>query len=199
MVIILFLAEAALYQVIASKTEFLTNNNSFWPDRNQYLFFGSWIFYFVLGIYLGLKKTALEPASIRLKRTAVILVIVGLSWSLIYSFNLLQQGMDLIVSTRFTQLPVLVYSTGLIGFLLLSRPVNLGKALQAFLTSLGGKSYLIYLMHTAVLRIFFDQFHIQTVLPFLLVVIVDLLVAYWGALVLDATVNRLVRFLKNII
>lgn len=158
------------YWYIGKNTELFFNNNGIWPDQRQYVFFTSWIFYFVLGMFLARHQLA--------QKLGWLLAILGVAWALVNSFALLNSGMDLIVATRFTRLPVLLYATGLI------------VALQNFpwrnqvLTTLGKYSFLIFLWHTAVLRFLFDNIAVQNFLPYPLVLLAAVTLSYFLARVL---------------
>ncbi len=137
--ILSFIFEVGLYQLIAIKTELIFNNNGLWPDQRQYVFFGTWVFYFVLGMYLATKRISW--------RWGITFLISGLIWTEVSAFTHLGQGMDLIVATRFTRLPVLIYATGLCLVLFNSTWHN--KILESF----GKHSWQMYLWHTAILRL----------------------------------------------
>ena len=66
-------------------------------------------------------------------------------------------GIDLQATTRFTRIPVLVYSSGLIVFALLVPNFLKASPFRVFKNSLiqvGRNSYTTYLLHTLVLRLF---------------------------------------------
>ncbi|MDO8515230.1 MAG: acyltransferase [bacterium] len=107
-----------------------------WLDQMQYLRPESWIFYFVLGIYLIKNKLNFKP-----------LVAIGFIIMFVHAVYLQSIGTDMILVTRFTRLPVILYATGFILFFVNWQVTN--KPLEI----LGKYSYQIYLLHTLVLRI----------------------------------------------
>lgn len=144
LVVLALLWQIGWYFLITQKTEILSNNNSLWPDYQQYVYFTSWIFYFVLGMYLAKTK--------RFLIIGFLATIVGLIWSVGNSLNLTNFGINIIVTERFTRLPVLMYATGVI--ILSCNLINLIPNIK-ILTRLGKFSYIIYLGHTLVLRLIY--------------------------------------------
>ena len=121
---------------------------AFQTDYQQYIFFGSWIFYFILGIYLGLKE---KLPIILMLITGLVLVSLGGYLVVTDSQRLLAEGDNLIFATRFTRESVLVYAT---GFCLAGLAIG-PKIATGWLVKLGQKSYQIYLGHTLILRLIF--------------------------------------------
>ncbi len=120
-----------------------------WGDQQQYLFAGSWIFYFVLGAYLANAK-----ASQKLKLFSLLLLLFGYWLSVTNTFALIDK-FGLITSTRFTRLPLIIFSAGFIcssiffGKYILKIPRLLVKGLS----NIGKASYLTYLIHTLFIRV----------------------------------------------
>jgi peptidoglycan/LPS O-acetylase OafA/YrhL len=131
------------YHRISVGTEVLGNHNVIWPDQMQYLAPETWIFYFVLGIYIVFKPKILNS------RFYILLAVVGFILTFLNGLILQGSGINSLVATRFTRLPVILYATGVIlwGFSLNFR--------FKILNSLGKYSYQIYLFHTIILRIAF--------------------------------------------
>lgn len=141
-------------------------------DQQQYVFFMSWIFYFVFGIYLGLNG---------LYRNLIVGVIslpllaVGVRWTVSETKELLLFGYNIIFASGFTRLSVMALSTfGLMVGLVFSP--SLLKATGRFLAPIifmGRNSFIIFLSHTIVLRVlwagFFDGVSVtQLIFPSLI-------------------------------
>lgn len=110
-----------------------------WLDQMQYLRLESWIFYFVLGIYLSFRPMI---------HASKYMLLFGLILTFGHAYLLQQSGVDMLIATRFTRLPVILYATGVILFF-----YNRQLASPAGgLTILGKYSYQIYLLHTLTLR-----------------------------------------------
>lgn len=117
-----------------------------WPDQARYFWFFSWVFYFVLGMFLvGNKFKEVE----KLGKFAML---AGLTWAILVAETQLSLGRNIIDVTTFTTVPVLVFVTG--SILWVMEMVEKIKLVRfGFLKSFGEMSYLIYLSHTLVLRI----------------------------------------------
>ncbi len=166
-IVVLFgLLQAALYVFTSLEAEKIISLNFAWGDQQQYLFFGSWIFYFALGIYLNFLPGVLRKGRYIIKLLAVIMVFGGLSWILFDTFRLVGEGADVIAATRFTRLPVMVFATGFIMSSLIWRGFWL-KFPEIFVW-LGERSFVIYLSHTIVIREVLGVFKPQSVIELLL-------------------------------
>lgn len=148
LVILTFLWQVGWYLLISQKTEVIANNNVIWPDQEQYRNFATWIFYFVLGMFLA---TKVDDRSKKYLIIGIIGTISGLILCITNSQDTVARGMDVLVATRFTRIPVLLYATG---------TIILGKYLISnfkfsFPVRLAGVSYIVYLLHPLVLRVFF--------------------------------------------
>lgn len=128
----------------------------FAQDREQYLWFTNWIWYFVLGMYLPKILTFLNKKHKLWNWFLPILMIIVwgiMAFSAIYR---MQSGIDPLLVLRFTQYQMILWaSLGIIGLSYLTAQL---KRIPAIVTWLGIKSYDIYLGHTLVLRIFFSLF-----------------------------------------
>lgn len=117
-------------------------------DQRMYLSLFSWIWYFVLGMFLA---QILEHKKSRLYwMISVFLCIGGLSWTL-QSGLLATAGSDTITTLRFTRFPVLFYATGVILCALSRMRVAPGKIAGA-LAWFGQHSYLVFLSHLLLVR-----------------------------------------------
>jgi len=129
------------YYRISVGTELVGNYNQIWPDQMQYLAPETWIYYFILGIFLALRP---------LKANRFLLVVLAASFLLTFTNGYLLQrvGMDSLVSTRFTRLPVLLFSTSFILY-----GITNPLPVVPWLSILGRYSFQIYLFHTITLRL----------------------------------------------
>ena len=158
-------------------------------DQEQYRNLASWIFYFILGIFLASQNQVLE------KKKAVFfifLTIGGFIWTVLEANSLRNLGIDPIVYTRFTQIPIIFYSTGLIltGLSFASYlPTRLPAYLSTFVLSVGNHSYIIYLCHPLVLRILIEKTNLITSLPTIVAVVIVFTLSYLLAL----ATSRIIR------
>lgn len=125
-------------------------------DQQQYVIFASWIFYFILGMFLAQRLQLAKVGWV--KMTALTAAVVGLVWSVIAGMVQINSGIDPIIALRFTRWPILLYATGTLTFLLLHNQwlTRLNERWVKTLSFLGKHSYGIYLGHTLFLRIFFS-------------------------------------------
>ncbi len=136
--------------VLQLLTFYYYSQNPQFSDQEQYIHFLTWIYYFVLGIYLAVTN---------LKPTKIILVLIPLGFilSLWDTQNLISQHFDLIVATKTFRPAVMVYATGIIlTAIFYSKKILLLPApILKILVFIGVQSYLIYLCHTLFLRLIF--------------------------------------------
>lgn len=119
-------------------------------DQSLYIWFAAWQFYFVLGIFLAIRPIRL------ISRIGLIAAIAGFIWSIRDTHALLETGKNLIWATRFTRLPVLLYSTGVILWSVSHvRKTALPNLARRFVTFLGVHSYSIYLAHVLFIHLLF--------------------------------------------
>jgi probable poly-beta-1,6-N-acetyl-D-glucosamine export protein len=139
----------------------------FLTDYLQYVWFFTWVFYFVLGMRL--------PAILQLMKRYKFLplfffALTGFGWWWATSEGLLamSNGIDPIIAMRFTRLPVLLYaSTALISFMAVSQVlVRRVQLLVRPLVEVGKQSYLIYLFHTFFLRVLFTVIRVNAFLKY---------------------------------
>ncbi len=184
--------QIGLYLNISQHTEITHKYINDWPDQVQYFWFYSWLFYFVLGMFL-----AKNPELKRWGLISIIFLVVGLVWSEFNMFNLLNAAIDPITATRFTRLPVLLYSTGFILVGLSMAPhllAYLSTRLLGLLSYLGRISYQTYLLHTLVIRALLTHFILDKSIPLVVSSLVVTIVSFLFAYVLTATASlRLFR------
>ncbi len=129
-----------------------------WTDQTTYRLFGVWIFYFCLGIYLSrvsIKTTAL-------KYILILLTILSLDWLTEKAIMQVKTSIDIIVVTRFSQIPVLFYASSLITFFIIwgNRLTQIPNIVRQVLVIMGRDSYTVYLLHTIVIRLLFSVWQI---------------------------------------
>lgn len=191
--LIAFLWQIRIYQQL---------NDTTLSDQQQYIQMASWLFYFVLGIFLASQGETLRSwqKKLWLKLGIIILTVSSFIFLHQHTLRLREIDIDPIIFTRFTQIPVLFYSTGIIlsGLAIvpeiISRlsysPANL---LTAFLVSLGELSYLVYLNHTLVLR-FLTRSPINiTAWPFPLLLLAEITISTLLAKIVQEIFSRLWR------
>lgn len=131
------LAQTVLYLFFAQE-----KSNS---DRFQYALSLSWIFYFVLGIYLKLKGL---PKL--LLRAMPVISLLSLSWITLLSTQQINHGLDPLPALKFTRLPIVIFSSSFCLSL-----YNWQKYHNKVFNWLGQNSYLIFLAHTIAMRIIY--------------------------------------------
>lgn len=140
-----------------------------WGDQQQYLFPGSWIFYFILGVslvYIDKLKSKLPT----LKIISLAMLITGLALACFESFRIADATNNLIEATRFTRFPVLIYATGtvLASIIWGKNLQKLPNLLVKLLAKVGFMSFSIYLLHTLAIRIVLQNIDPFKVPPLLL-------------------------------
>lgn len=128
---------------------------NFWCDQGQYILFSSWLGYFVLGIYLAIKKHTQNKIWGLMGSSALP---AGLILSITNSWQLFDKTGDVILATRFNRPEVFLYACGLIVFSLFfgQKLRSLPQRIFLPLEKLGQWSYEIYLIHTLPLRFLLD-------------------------------------------
>jgi len=126
-----------------------------WTDQLQYIFFGAWIFYFLLGMYLGKILSFVRKVTFGkvLVLSAVLIAAYLMISNALHNINTGFDPIDALRSTRFT---VMLYSVSAIvasGWLAMKI-----KKIPWIFEQIGNRSYNIYLGHTFILRIIFTFF-----------------------------------------
>ncbi len=160
-IIILFALEAILYIIFSLDGLKIIHLPWRFYEQQQYLFFGTWVFYFVLGFILSDKET--EVAKLNSKKhtfTSIkiifpILAFFSLAYSIFDSLHLVSLTADTNIATRSTRLPILLYTTSFaISALVYSDLfLKLKKILIKTLLYFANISFLVYLIHTLTIRI----------------------------------------------
>lgn len=149
--------EVIFYQILSSFSVGKIDLPVLLNDQQQYLFFGTWIFPFVLGITLANIK--IPQNALKLSKILSIPVIaVSFIWLFKSVFDILQGGFGVIIATRSTKIPTLFYSSVFIIYFIIFKDsvLKFPKKLISILENFGKRSYVTYLCHTIILRIFLD-------------------------------------------
>lgn len=145
------IVQVGTYVFIAQHVE-VPGYNLVWSDQHQYIYFLSWQFYFVLGIYLVQAREVLKSKSIM--ACAMALLFGGLVWEIVSALSLYGQHVDIVNATRFTKLSTLLYGSAFlfvaIGWAASSHSVP--HRIGNLFARIGRDSYTTYLSHTLVLR-----------------------------------------------
>lgn len=154
--VILFMLTAILYFVFTQDGRGIIQLPWRFYEQQQYLFFGTWVFYFVLGFVLA--DQALSSAKIFLKRYKFIFLLAVLTTLFLTVFNcfqLINSTVDTNVATRSTRIPILLYSTVFVvsAFLFSDVFLKLNKKLLKAILYFANLSFLVYLIHALVIRI----------------------------------------------
>lgn len=134
-------------------------------EQQQYLFFGTWVFYFVLGFWLSEKNLSLAQnldfRSAQIKRRfsskfiSFAFTLAILAYSIYDSLHLISLTGDTNVATRSTRIPLLLYSTSFIISALVYSDLllKMSKHVLKILLYFAKISYLVYLIHALIMRI----------------------------------------------
>lgn len=169
-VVLLFAFEAILYLIFSLDGQQIIHLPWRFYEQQQYLFFGTWIFYFVLGFALTRES---QITNLNLKKTKIIPFLITaafLAYSISDSLHLASTTLDTNLATRSTRVPALLYSTGfLISALLYSDLLlKMKKTLLKTLLYFADISFLVYLIHALVIRIL-GNFILPSSLPNLVI------------------------------
>ncbi len=158
-VCVVFALEAILYAVFTLDAQNVMHLPFRFYDQQQYLFFGTWLFYFILGFVLSQKS----PDQTRLRFIRYIFPILAtcfLIYAVLDSLHIISQFSDTNIATRFTRIPILLFATSFIlsAFFYSKQLLKLPKLTIKILLYLANLSFLIYLIHALVMRILINFF-----------------------------------------
>jgi probable poly-beta-1,6-N-acetyl-D-glucosamine export protein len=159
--------QIVLYLLFSDLTPTPLITKYFLTDYLQYVWFFSWIFYFVLGMRLTEILNTMKKYKVLLLVT-IALTAFGWWWTTAEGLFAMSQGVDPIIAMRFTRIPVLIYaSSALISFMAISQIlVRRVQPLVRPLVEVGKQSYLIYLFHTFFLRVLFTVIRVNAFLKY---------------------------------
>jgi peptidoglycan/LPS O-acetylase OafA/YrhL len=155
-VFVLFVLEATLYLVFTLDGAKIIQLPWRFYEQQQYLFFGTWIFYFVLGFALFEKLTV--NAKLKLGKYKFVfptITLAILAFSIRDSLHLIWITADTNVATRSTRIPLLLYSTSFVISSLVYSDLllKMNKYFFKILLYFANISFLVYLIHVLVIRI----------------------------------------------
>jgi len=122
-------------------------------DQVQYLFCGTWIFYFVLGMCLPRLHRMLKSSAF-LTSVLIAVTLAGGYWIINNALSNINQGMNPLYALRFTRYVVLFYASA--SIVLLSWLAMKVRRLPVVIQQIGTHSYGLYLAHTFLLRVIFS-------------------------------------------
>lgn len=160
-VIALFVLEAILYLIFSLDGQKIIQLPWRLYEQQQYLFFGTWVFYFVLGFFLSEKQSLSVSKSqsiLKLQPKNLVFVLITLAiltYSIYNSLHLISTTADTNIATRSTRIPLLLYSTSFIVTALAFSDLllKMKKYLLKILLYFANISYLVYLIHALIMRI----------------------------------------------
>ncbi|MDQ5951716.1 MAG: hypothetical protein QG639_997 [Patescibacteria group bacterium] len=144
--------QLVLYVLISDKVTNQPGVSFFQSDQKQYIWFFSWIFYFVLGMCLPRIVWWINRVPWGDRLMYLLMLISGLIVSA-SALMAIREGTDPLVALRFTRWQVLLYaSVATVGLFLLSRQM---QRFPKWVLLIGEHSYVLYLSHTLWLRLLF--------------------------------------------
>lgn len=196
-----------------------------WTDQQQYVFPLTWIFYFVLGIFLkqqqnrrihfeqenhsfqvrksGRNSRERKSSELELngfyfyKTISPILLICTIPLLIFDSLQGYAHTGNLINATSFTRFPVLFYATAFIATALFwqEKLLLLPKILTSTAAKIGAKSFSIYLFHTLVIRIVFGYYPATNLRSLFIFIVIVASLTF----LTSAILGRLHRLLKQLL
>ena len=156
LVIALFILEALLYLIFTLDGQKIIQLPWRFYEQQQYLFFGTWVFYFVLGFLLSDKSLIVARLNLKAKKLIFIFITIAiLAYSVYDSLRLMSMTADTNVATRSTRIPMLLYTTSFIISALVYSDLllKINKYVLKILLYFANISFLVYLIHALMMRI----------------------------------------------
>ena len=156
LVIALFILEALLYLIFTLDGQKIIQLPWRFYEQQQYLFFGTWAFYFVLGFLLSHKSLIVARLNLKAKKLIFIFITIAiLAYSVYDSLRLISMTADTNVATRSTRIPMLLYTTSFIISALVYSDLllKINKYVLKILLYFANISFLVYLIHALMMRI----------------------------------------------
>lgn len=143
-----------MWYIFLPKLQISLTNGLLQPDQEVYLWPLTWLWYAWLGL-IAADFQLIEKLNTKVGKIALLVATV-LSATLMVSHahGLVQHGMDVLLALRFTNWPVLIYAT--ITLFSLSIIATQTQKI-GWLEKLGSYSFLIYLLHTFLIRLTIAQ------------------------------------------
>jgi surface polysaccharide O-acyltransferase-like enzyme len=189
--------QMVVYLISTMSMEKIFDFGFIFGDQQQYVFFGTWIFYFVLGMLFA-KVRFDDDKTAKLAKISLFFVIFGLFFMFFDAYRLFLATGNLITSLRSTRLPAFIYTSGfVILFLLKHELINkfLGR-FSKWLIYFGRESFTAYLVHTLVLRILLLRFEVKNLFGVFLLFVATLTLSFIVA-ELTRRISVLPGLLKN--
>ncbi|HSX19261.1 MAG TPA: acyltransferase [Candidatus Saccharimonadales bacterium] len=188
---LLFILEAVFYYFLSQKAQGLFDPTAKISDQQEYLFFGTWVFYFVLGITLRFLPSFSSKKAAFIKVLSLIFLYGGLFWMLTDSFSLIYKHFDVNVASRSTRIPVLLYTTGFVSAAVIwgDKVKLLSSKVVRIFAQIGRRSYITYLCHSIVLRIYMDHISPYSIKNTLFLILLTLITADAIAQVCEAALK----------
>lgn len=153
--ILAFVIQMALYIHISEGLSLGNSDFFFRKDQQQYIIAFSWIGYFALGMWLATVKMWQAVQNNWVKFSISVLFAASVFLLISQSILAIENLVDPITALRFTRLPVLFFSSiSIIALFQLSANMRLNKRVVKSMVRIGEVSFLLYLSHTLVLRMF---------------------------------------------
>lgn len=154
-IVTLFVLEAILYYTFSLDGQRIIQLPWRFYEQQQYLFFGTWVFYFVLGFVLSDKWFGAKLNVGRGKFIFLLTTLAILTYSIYESLHLISATADTNVATRSTRITLLLYSTSFVISALLYSDLllKINKHLLRILLYFANISFLVYLIHALTIRI----------------------------------------------
>lgn len=149
----IFIFQIYAYFMIGTHVEKLISDFG-WSDQSTYIYFWNWLFYFCLGIYLS--RIVIEKSYLKYFLFAI--AILSFDWLVENSIYQYLSGVNIVNVTRFTQIPTLFYATSVIILTIIwgNRLSTFPKLLKRILTQMGKDSFVVFLIHTVIIRMLFS-------------------------------------------
>ena len=171
-IILLFILEAFMYYIFSLDGQKIIHLPWRLYEQQQYLFFGTWIFYFVFGFALSEKSRYFEKLAIKkhifsfVKIVFPIITVLALAYCTRETLHIISATADTNVATRSTRIPVLLYATSFAISALAYSDIllKLNKFILKVLLYFAEISFLVYLIHTLIMRIL-GNFILPNTLP----------------------------------
>jgi probable poly-beta-1,6-N-acetyl-D-glucosamine export protein len=157
---ITFIFQAWLYAHYSPDPSFQPYFESFTKsDQRQYIYFFSWIFYFVLGMYIAQVRIRAQYRKWIVLLGLGGLMGIGLVVAYVSSMGQILDGANVVLATRFTRMSILVVAGSFTALALLfsKQLLRLPLFIKKVLIGLGIHAYVIYLAHPLILRLIFDR------------------------------------------
>ncbi len=148
---------SALSMQLAGLYSFTSPTSTFVSDQDQYLWFFSWIAYFVAGMFLAHEKNqGLESSPLRKIGGAALFLGLWVWLSLTAGIKIIG-GLDPLFALKFTRLSVVPFGlvSVLLAMILPWEKLPIPQILMRIWLWIGEQSFLIYLSHTLILRLLF--------------------------------------------